>query len=26
LLMISVAVPDIRAESVGHEGFWSDSA
>jgi mannose-6-phosphate isomerase-like protein (cupin superfamily) len=23
LLMISIAVPDIRAESVGHDDFWS---
>jgi uncharacterized cupin superfamily protein len=23
LLMISAAVPDIRAESVGHDDFWS---
>jgi mannose-6-phosphate isomerase-like protein (cupin superfamily) len=26
LLMASVAVPDIRAESVGHEGFWPSDA
>ena len=24
LLMISAAVPDIRAESVGHDDFWSN--
>jgi uncharacterized cupin superfamily protein len=24
LLMISAAVPDIRAESVGHDDFWSE--